>query len=667
MSKIKKYVHRLATSRLGKLIANHKVHLFPVAVLILFVVLVGFRISGTSIGIYYSYLYGSEAKDPSLIIGKPQAIRSDEWLVATQLTIAQDQDGYRENNENYSEPKDLGFITDAPYMGWSSIFKPQNLSFFLMPIEFAFAFKWWLLILSLVVSCYYFMIRMTNRRIVLSILASITISYSPFVFWWYQTATIAPLTYGFLILILSMSIIDKRKWRLPKKISQPFVKSLLLSYFLVSFILVLYPPFQIPIVFVVTAFILGYLLNKKAGLKKSDWRRIILGFLGSVILAASICGVYFSTHTNELQSVTNTAYPGKREVLSGGYKVENLLVTYLQPQLQREGKGAQYIQNQSESSSFILLPLFFLLPALALSAWLYRKKRHIDWLLVALLACTFLFLAHLFIPLPLLITKLFLLHMVPHSRLLIGLGMLGIIMGVYTALLFAKQFKPNRKLFITVALYTLIYLVVIVIAGLYTSTLYPSFISSKKLIVLLAGISLIGPFLLLIGKLRVGMSIVALFSVLSVFAIHPLYVGLGPIYKSTLTEKVRSVSKETSVWAVAEDIFLENVPQMSDREAITGVNPYPSNNFWKKYTDQESVYNRYAHIFLSDGATSTLKLVQPDLFAVSSSCSLSINGEIDYILTSTPMRSECATLIDTVKYPARSFYIYAVDHKRQVE
>jgi hypothetical protein len=527
-----------------------------------------------------------------------------------------------------------------------------------MPIEFAFAFKWWLLILSLVISSYYFMIRMTSRRIVLSIFASIAISYSPFVFWWYQTATIAPLTYGFLILILSMSIIDGRKWKLPKKIPQMLIKSLSLSYLLVAFILVLYPPFQIPIVFVVTAFILGYLLNKRVGLKRSDWRRIIFGFLGAVLIAALVCGAYFSTRTNELHSITNTAYPGKREVPSGGYEVENLLVTYLQPQLQREDRGPQYIQNQSESSSFITLPLFFILPALAFSVWLYRMKRQVDWILIGLLACTFLFLAHLFIPLPLIITKLFLLHMVPHSRLLIGLGMLGIIIGVYTALLFAKHFKPDRRLFIAVAAYTLAYLVVIIAAGLYTSNLYPSFVSSKKLILLLASLSLIGPFLLLIGKLRIGMFFIALFSIASVFAIHPLYVGLGPIYKSALSEKIQSISKENSVWAVAEDIYIENVPQMSDREAITGVNPYPSNNFWKKYTDQELVYNRYAHIFLSGGATSTLRLVQPDLFAVSSNCSMDISREINYILTSSPMTSDCATLVDTVRYPARTFYIY---------
>ncbi len=662
-----KTLERWQKTKLSVLVYRYKRHIFPLVALLIFLIFGLLRISGTSIGIYQEYLYGKGTSDSSLLFGHPQPIRSDEWLVATQLTIAQASNDYIANNDNYPIAKNLGIVTDVPTKEWATLFKPQNLGFFILPFEFAFAFKWWLLLLVLIVASYYFVLKLTKGRLLIAICTSILISFSPFVFWWYQTATIGPLAYGFLILLIMTSIIDGEKWSffgksLKKNYQQTFIKSVCLTYILVAFALILYPPFQIPVAIVIAAFLAGYVLNKRSTLKRSHWKKIGVTIGIALLLTATICGAYLLTHKNEIREITSTVYPGKREVKSGGFDVNTLLVTYLQPQLQRSERGANYILNQSESSNFIILPIFFLIPSIAIMVWLYIKKRRIDWLLVTLLLCTLLFFAHLFLPLPIFITKLFFLHMVPQSRLLIGLGFLGILLMIRTIMVINENIKQSRKTILVSAAYTLIYFGIIVLSGVYIAELYPNFVSSKKLIALLAVVPTLGFFLLLIGRLRIGIGILTIFSLATVIFIHPLYVGLGPIYKSEVSAKIQALSTPASTWAAANDIFIENLPQMSDRKAITGVNPYPSLDFWKKYSDDPTIYNRYAHVFLADNDTASLILVQPDLFAVSSACTRPISKEIDFIITTSPMTGSCDKLVDTLKYPTRTFYFYSVSH-----
>lgn len=651
---------KIRKSNFLRLVRKHKVYVYPFLLVIVLISLTAFRISGTSIGIYHSYLYGEGNRDSNLLYGTPQPIRSDEWLVATQLTIAQKSNDYKTINDNYSEPKDLGVITDVPNLDWSTVFEPQNVAFLVVPLEYAFAFKWWLMLVALAVSSYFFFLKITSNKVAVSILASMIITFSPFVFWWYQASTILTLAYGFLIALLAMSIIDQRTWMPPKikfgTVTTNILKASVLSYLLISFVIILYPPFQIPVVLVTGAFIAGYLLNKR----DKNWRAITSTFVGTILLTGALLAAFIATHSQVVHTVTNTAYPGKREVSPGGYDIKHLFSTYLQPQLQREGRGPNYIQNQSESANFIVLPLFIIVPSIILAGWLIIKKRRVDWILISLTLCTVLFFVHLFAPLPIIIIKPFLLHMVPHSRLLMGLGLVGVILTVYTAHLVSRETKNNRKQLVLAAIYSTTYLALVVVAGLLVANEYPNFVSSKKFILALALITTTGFFFLLIGRLRLGLGILALFSIGSVIFIHPLYVGLGPIYQSSVSNKIDSLSTPRDTWAVANDIYLENLPQMSDRTAITGVNPYPSTKFWGQYTKDEQIYNRYAHIFLTGEVKDALVLVQPDLFAVSSSCGNKIMHDIDYIVSSSSLESPCLMLVDTVKYPSRTIYFYGV-------
>lgn len=658
---------KLNIKTVWQLLSKHKAYIYPAALIVLLILLTILKISGSSIGVYHSYLYGNDTRDSNLLYGKPQPVRSDEWLVATQLTIAQEKNNFNVINPNYIDDKNLSLIIDVPYLDWSSGFKPHNLSFFFLPMENAFAFKWWVMLFALMISVYMFSLRILPGRVGAAILFSLVFSLSPFLLWWYQLATTLMVAYGFFIMIIVMNLIDQRRIRLssskePLSISwSRGLYGLLLTYLLCCFALVLYPPFQIPLVIIISFFLLGYLLDKRSKLRRRPLILTLSSITAAGIVAIGVCIAFLATRPEAVEAISNTVYPGDRNVATGGYDAKRLLVPYLQPQLQRETKGKSYILNESESSNFILLPLFFIPPVVALLVASYHKTRRVSWTLLGILTSLVIFLACLFIPGIDPLIKLFALHIVPHERLLMGLGFATfLLIVVATKLVEPIGLRLRSRTGVALTIYSTIFGLLSLWGGLETATQYPSFISNKFAIIGLMSSVLMGYYLLIIKRTAAGLVVIGLFSLISVFMIHPLYRGLGPIYESKVGQAITEVSTASDTWAAAEEIFIENIPQMSGRQAVTGTAVYPSTEFWEDNTEQkdDDVYNRYAHVLLTANDEAPLILIGPDLFAISGTCGRKINQQIDYILTISKIESSCRQLIRVVEYPAKTFYIY---------
>lgn len=644
-----------------------KVYIFPALLLFILIILTTLKISGSSIGIYYPYLYGEGSVDSNLIFGKPRPVRSDEWLVNTQLTIAQERNQYEQVNSNFIEDKNLSVVVDVPYRDWSAIFKPHNLGFFVMPLEHAFALKWWVMLFALMIGAYMFSLRLLPGKILLAILLSLSFSLSPFLIWWYSPSTTLLPAYAFFIMIITMNLIDQKRIKIilvKKPLSTPASRAVYLVtliYLLTCFALTIYPPFQVPVAIAAALFSAGYLLEQRKTLSKKSLAGVILTLVGAVIVSLSIAVAFLLTRPAAIDSIANTVYPGERSVASGGYDVKRLLVSYLQPQLQRDNKGNKYILNQSESSTFIILPLYFILPAILILTVYHRRKRQIAWGFALTLAGIFLFLSYLFVPGIEPVIKLFALHIVPHDRLMIGLGLSTFILIVTAMRLVEKvDMKYRRTTTAGLAVYTLIFGGISLWAGLETSNEYPEFISNQLAIGLLLVTMLLGMFLILFRKYILGLTILTVFTIASTFMVHPLYRGLGPAYNSKISEAIVEISRNDDIWAAAEQIYIENIPQMSGRAAITGTSVYPSNNFWMSNTEQKNddVYNRYAHILLTSNNDAPLILIGPDLFVASGTCGRKLNDQIDYILTVSKLEDNCRKLVKTVRYPARTFYLY---------
>jgi len=621
---------------------------------------------------YQSFFYGNQ-KDSSLLVGAPQSVRSDEWLVNTELTIAQAQNGFPRVNPSIVGGRDMSLNIDVPYLDWSVFLKPQNLAFFVLPLEFAFAFKWWLLLYLLLLGAYFFTLRLfPGKRLLASILA-LAFSLSPFVFWWYQTTTIAPLFYGFFILILAMRIINGEPAKLlHKTFSQKtsyVLYALLLAYLLSCFALVLYPPFQIPIGIVMLFFLLGYTAQAYFVDKRFASPTRLLRPLGVLVaggaLALILCGAFITSRSGAIESITNTVYPGQRVVASGGFPVDQMMATFLQPQLERGSHGPYYYYNQSESANFMLLLPYLLIPGVILLIYEIWKYKRVDWVFVGLHICIALFFANLFLfSSGQGLYHLFQLEKVPHARMIIGLGFLGFIYTLYVMKKLMLVTTTRRKLTLLAALYALGCLYVALLAGKYTQEHFPAFVADWRLIVIAAVFFCGTIYMLLIKRFVIAAGMMLFFSLLSIGHIHPLYRGLGPVAHNSVIDTMQQVSRPEDNWGVVDQLLLENFPIMAGRGSVSGTHFYPDLDFWRQVEGKKSddIYNRYAHVlYTSKTNAPALELQQADAFTVRLDCSDFNRKNLDFVLSTKALNLPCATEVTRLPYPTQTFFFYRMN------
>lgn len=645
-------------------ISTSKVLFFPYILTAVMAALTLLGVHGSSMGIYEEIFYGQTTNSESdVLFGEPRDIRSDEWIVATQLSVAQSNSNFPEINNNLGDGVASSIIVDIPFMGFFAIFEPHNWPFFILPFEYAFSLKWWLMGYFLILSVYFIILLIIPRQYLLASLLGLSIFFSPFIQWWYQYITLAPIYYG-LFSVIAFILLSKST-TLKKKI----IYTIVLSYTLTSFALVQYPAFQIPVAIVLSCFAIGHLINLKAEdgnykiLKES-----IQYVLYSAVIALTLTGGFLYHNKDPFTAVSESAYPGSRDIDSGGYSALHLLSSHLSPLFQYDEKAASYqipsanAINQSESSNFILIS-GLLLPVLIFL--IYRKvraKEQIDYRLLGILASLILLLSWMFIPGLNAIGKLILLNIVPTVRVIIGLGLINILL----ITLFMTQYrvvKPFGKF--TVIIYSAGVYIATTAISLIIHSLFPAFMGIE--ITLISGV----PFsiitaLLLMKRFNLAAASYLSYCILSTFMIHPIHVGTDILTSNPVISKIQSINSKPDEKWVVEDAMLQNFALMAGKPTLTGVYPYPQLDLWSDIDVDEDLYNRYAHVnFVIDRDNSididtTIETPIPDRFGViTEACSdFMRSNNVRYIVTTGKIDSHCSKKKETIKMPSMTVYIY---------
>lgn len=621
-------------------------------------------------GSYYKLFYG-EARDSSLLLNHPQPIRSDEWLVNTQMTIAQSNDNYNRVNKNIGDGEDVSVVGEAPYKEWSAIFKPQNLAFFVLPFENAFALRWWLMAYLLILSCYFFILALLPAKKLFAAFLSIALLLSPFVQWWYLYGTLGCIYFSLFGGLILMKLLNQ------KRLFQSLLWGLLLTYIAVCFALILYPPFQIPCALAMLAFVAGYSFEKLKTLPRREVMQKMGILLGSAIFASLLVLVFLNTRADVVSTIQNTAYPGKRIQKSGEYDVIHLFSSHLSAQLQFGSKANHYLisgaaTNQSEASNFLLLLPFLLLPSIFVLYKYYKKDKQIDWPLL-LTNCAFLLIViWLSVPNIRILGKLTLLEAVPHTRLIIGLGVLNIVQNA----LFVRRYT-SFKTFIVKWKWALIYVSLVFVIelglGLYVMHHSPGFIGIRRVIAFALPVPVI-LYLLLRKHFNLAASGLLAFSIVLTFRINPLYHGTSILTKTPVSLAIQRVaSQDDGVWAT-EHFLLENFVFMNGARSLSGVYSYPQLELWRDADPgaPDYIYNRYAHTIFAFDRDHAQTI--PTKVSLTGGDSLGITTEpcseflrkhnTRYLLTAAELNPEdkCASLIEQINYPAITFFIYKLNH-----
>jgi hypothetical protein len=647
------------------------VWLFPFSVFSIIFILSLLGVSGSSVGIYDGVLNSNSQKKQNIISTEPRAIRSDEWLVTTQMTVAQYEADFPKINPNIGDGQNMALTMDVPYKDWSILFKPQNIIFLIASLDFAFAFKWWFIGGFLAVSAYFFVLKLLPSRRLEAVLISTTLLFSPFIQWWYLSGTIIPIAVGLILMTLILSLHDTTDIR------KRFIIGAAFTYFSIVFAFVLYPPFQIPIVLAVLALYLAYLIFTHP-MSKDGLRSIlptISILFGATIVTIGLLGAFLFQNRSTVETIANTVYPGKRVVSPGGLAPLHPFTGHTSFFLQDNNSSVTYKElspsgsNQSESSNFLLPTIVIVCLALIL---LVGYKNRIDKtsksILVGGVLVLVLFFCHVYIPFGQPLYSVLGLGVVPHNRLIIGIGFVSFIMlvclyriAVMTSKkpLFSKRFALMA--FIAVSLLYAIFTFILSVRN-------PGFISNLYIGYSLALLTPLWLFFFLRNNLILSLICLTVLSIVSTFHVNPLERNLNEITDTNLSKSIRNIQETdaASRWAT-NNLILENYAVANGAKSISGVYAYPQLEIWHaldQNKEYESFYNRYAHIifeFNESQIDAKLSNPSPDTFIVTiSPCDAFFKTfNTNYFYSTDLINSRCAKLIQEIITPsATTVHLY---------
>lgn len=635
---------------------------FPV---VLFVIVLGLsfsQISGSSIGVYHELLYGDSMKDENLLLNEPRAVRSDEWLVTTQLSLAQAEVDFAPVNTNIGKGIDVSLLVDAPTATVAQAFKPHNLGFFVLPIGVAFALKWWLMAYLLVMAVYFFVLTLMPKRKMLAVLLSLGFLASPFIAWWYQYITLAPIYYTLFGCVVAIKLMHTQTKR------AALLWGLLLAYIATSFALVLYPPFQVPCMLVALTFLVGYALDNRQVLH-STLRPALVGGVVAMVTTVALITVCIVPKLPVIETITDTAYPGNRLTESGGFNSMLFFASNTSLLAQDDLRAAKFMwsPNQSEGSNFMLV-FVLLIPVLVFLLVKYRKKIPNFWTVIGLLLVTAVFMVWLFVPGIDVLGKVTLLDRVLHARLLIGFGLINLLaVLVFIQIFEKKQFKLPRFM---PEVYGLAVLAVYVALNLYIAKLFPDFMGHRWALLLALPYPLI-IYMLLRRRFNLAAAAFLFISVLSVMSIHPLYRGVDILSNVEPSKTIKEIDVTNSKRWVTDSLQLENYALLNGKQSLSGVYVYPDKELWEQDfpASDSSKYNRYSHVYFqfdrNENEMIKRKLDQPSpdqLIPSLEPCDEFLQkNNVGYILTTQSFsgaQAPCAKLIRQVSVPKANIYIY---------
>jgi len=623
-----------------------KFGIYPLLITLSVCILALLHLNGSSVGIFNNVLSKDISQDQNLLLGEPRGIRGDQFMVMLPIIISQDI------NQNPEVNSDMGANTNlitqiAPSKNMLSLFRPTMLPFLILEdSEIAYSLYWFGEFALLLISTYLLLLILTKKNILISVLGSMIFLFTPFIHWWNQTNTITWISF---ILVFLLMILKEDSWK------KAVVWGIGLLYSMITFLFILYPPFQISVSYIAFTFLLGYSLNNLKAIKQN--LKIIVPVLITVVVLFLLFSILvYNRYLDVIQLIMGTSYPGARFISPGGGNVLHLFNGLYNILLQASSNNPPFA-NQSESSNFFLLfpPIVFWV--LYKSVKTYFKGKKIDWIPVLISLNLIFFIIWYLVPLPDIISKYSLLSLVHPHRLLIGFGYGSYILMFY---LLGNNFRVSKNksdnIIITILSSLFGFLIYFVGKGLYNISPsffeYPSVFNYEYKILLASIFATFMTYLLLKKHTKLFLIGFLTFSIISTIFINPLYKGLDILINTNLANYIQETSEnDDSKWVGYNNNYLTQYALANNASVINGVHLYPQFEIWEILDPEEEyvdIYNRYAHINISEyeKGEEYIRLLYPDALEVNiSPCDEKWDKlNVKYIITYQDMSYTCLKL-----------------------
>ena len=617
----------------------------------IFILLVSFKINGSSIGAWD--MYASELIDQtenSLIMGDNRAIRSDEWMVQTTYYMAQamSEDFYPLYNTNIMDDGlNMILAYNSPVANLSIIGKPFNWGFLLLGKEYGLSWYWAFKTIALWLLAFELSMILTKKMKGRSILASFWITFSPAIQWWFMQHVGDTIFFTLGMIVAFYKYVENIKDKKWKKLSF----SLMFAFSAIGFALVIYPAFQVPLAYLILVFmaVIYFGMFKRPKLKKDDYI-----FVSMIILIIGIVlGQFLLTSMDAIKATLETVYPGKRVSTGGGVELfrysEFMINTYT------PFRDINYLNN-CEVSSFIN---FFIGSVIVLFVAISKKVKNIG-IGIALFIVALLQFIWTVVPFNETIAKITFLSYVPTDRMMLMFNFTAMLLSIWAigVIFREKIISPLVGGIIAVVNFS-------VYALLILKSPYRDYTNLRYLIILFAIYLIINVSIFVRWKMVffIAMSVLIFMSGMTV---NPVVKGVGGIYNKTLSKAIIEIEENDpdSVWLAEGEETKGEFIYANGAKAINGTHFYPALSTWKKISedyDDEIIYNRYAHVKISLTTDETkFSLGNADAFEIDLNIEELKTLNIKYIVT----KNDLSNILNEDNIKFEEIYHSEVDGNR---
>ncbi|MFD2572377.1 hypothetical protein ACFSUS_17185 [Spirosoma soli] len=555
----------------------------------LFVILTVLKINYSSVAMWNTVIPdGSDARR-GIIAGTPKSIRMDEWAVSTPAILSQYYNDFPLENPAIGgqKPALVGYL---PVHHFISVFRPDYWGFFLLSLEMGFAWWWQFKVIGSVVALTLLFLLLTQNNFWLSVFGAVWLVFSPGIAWWsyYLLPTLFP---GVILLIASIYIFYARSLRTLLIAGPLFVWSM------VSFALALYPPYQVPLGYLLIALLIGFLAREfhKEWLFDKIWMKaatfaIAFGVLGTILY------LYYSDAKSTIDAMSSTVYPGKRSEVGGTGFIANWFSEYYSWLVSNTSFPKEWL-NICELSHFITFAPI-IIPSLLL-IFVYTKK--IDPLLVSISIFVLVLLAWIQIGFPDWLAKISLLNVSPTRRTQIPFGVGNVFLTVlYVDYLKRRSVKVSGLVTALSIVAVIAFMVYAAVVNLDDSNgffkVHQIFLPTLLFIALAI---LLLPFVQIQYR-NLVFCIGVLFFLLPGLKANPIAVGLSPITDNALYKTVRELHLQDpkARWVVMGSQYITYLVTATGVNQLSGVKNQPDFKTMRVLdptAKRDSAYNRYAH------------------------------------------------------------------------
>lgn len=593
-----------------------------------------FELNNSSIGLWNLLSTDFSNNQSDTIFGKARDIRSDEYAVYTPMLFSQEPDYGYFNNYLRGTKTDMFMVYGQPVKNIVSVFRPFLLGFLFLGTAKGLSFFWILRLVLLFLISFEFLMLISNKNKIVSLVGTLLITFAPAVQWWWTTNGIVEMIiYGGLVILLVNNYLNQKV----------FIKRTLILCLLTilagSYLFVLYPAWQVPMAYILAVMVLWILIENYKNFK-FDKKDILPISVFSILFIIALIYI-FNKSKETMDLVTNTVYPGTR-FETGGDKYTELDVgcnSFIHVFRYWGNIFLPIFSNNLKTHTCNFAVFFDLFPiGLIVSAIVLFKDKIKDKLLIMLLFLYLFFTVWCAVGFPKFLAQITMMKVSPAYRTFIVLGFLNVLIFVRSVSLVKYKMNKSYSFVVSFILTALIVIANILVYGQY-------FDIFKIFTVVILSFVLF--YLILRNRInKLFVFLIMLIMIVSGLFVNPIQKGINVVTDLELSKIVKKIdAQEKGLWIFeGHNFILNNFLAFQKVRTLNCINTYPNFEFLKqldKSNKYNNVYNRYANIMMNlvyeNSIMDKFVLLNQDAFLINITADDILKLNINYVMSYRPL------------------------------